>query len=316
MGPKMLCSFASILAVFLAVHQPFTVHPRSLRSTAPSLTSFQGLEESLKGQNKQGVTEVKRHLKALGYLDYEDENRVVVLDDDEFDETLESALRSYQRFYRLKVTGKLDVDTVKQMSVPRCGVPDFVPPRHANRNATEPNKFHVVSRYRFAAGMAKWPPSKFHLTYAFGSIPKAMSLGELRGVFWRAFQTWAHVTAFTFNEVSTGESPDFVIGFYSGDHGDGQPFDGPGGFLAHSSEPTPGFPAYGKSHYDADEPWSLNPSSTQMDLESVALHEIGHILGLAHSEDPKAVMYYGIAAGAVKRVLQQDDIDGIHTLYS
>ncbi|KAL3723199.1 hypothetical protein ACJRO7_035387 [Eucalyptus globulus] len=156
--------------------------------------------------------------------------------DDGFDETLESALKLYQSFYRLKVTGKLDADAVKQMSIPRCGVPDFIRPRHASRNATKPNKLRIVLR------CAPGP----------------------------------HVTAFTFNEVSSDETPDVSIGFYSSFHGDTQPFDGPGRILAHST-----YPNFGLSHYDVDEPWSVNSSPTQLDLESVALHEIGHLLGLA-----------------------------------
>lgn len=46
---------------------------------------------------------------------------------------------------------------------------------------------------------------------------------------------------------------------------------------------------------------------------SVALHEIGHSLGLAHSYDSKAVMspYYTESHYDLK----QDDIDGIRQLY-
>jgi len=53
----------------------------------------------------------------------------------------------------------------------------------------------------------------------------------------------------------------------------------------------------------------------QIDLESVAVHEIGHLLGLDHSSDSNAVMYSKIPPGTVKRDLAQDDIDGIHALY-
>ncbi|XP_030469878.2 metalloendoproteinase 1-like [Syzygium oleosum] len=311
MAPKMFCSFVSLLVVVLAIHQPFTAHSRSPKSTDPSLTSFQSLEGALKGQTKQGIKDVKRYLKAFGYLDHGEDGNDVALMDDRFDETLESALKSYQKFYHLKVTGKLDVDTVKQMSAPRCGVPDLVHPRHAGRNATKPSKFRMVAHYNFFPNMPKWPPSQTHLNYAFGPVPGAIPLEELRGVCSRAFQRWADVTMFTFSETSTGESTDIVIGFYNGDHGDGIPFDGPGNVLAHSFSPTDG-----RFHYDADEQWSTNPSSTQFDLESVALHEIGHLLGLAHTPDQNAVMYAITNPGALKRDLRQDDIDGIHALYA
>lgn len=39
---------------------------------------------------------------------------------------MEVAIKTYQTFFDLKVTGKLDADTVKQMSIPRCGVADGI----------------------------------------------------------------------------------------------------------------------------------------------------------------------------------------------
>ncbi|KAF2308625.1 hypothetical protein GH714_011490 [Hevea brasiliensis] len=133
---------------------------------------------------------------------------------------------------------------------------------------------------------------------------------DFRSAFAQAFQSWEGASQFKFKEASADEKANIVIWFYSGDHGDGLPFDGPGRVLAHSF-----FPQDGRSHYDADESWSTNPDMNHMDLESVALHELGHVLGLAHSQDPNAVMHSGIAAGTIKRDLTQDDIEGIQALY-
>jgi hypothetical protein len=46
----------------------------------------------------------------------------------------------------------------------------------------------------------------------------------------------------------------------------------------------------------------------------IIAHEVGHILGLGHSQDPAALMYYN-AGGKAALTLGQDDIDGISYLY-
>jgi hypothetical protein len=50
------------------------------------------------------------------------------------------------------------------------------------------------------------------------------------------------------------------------------------------------------------------------DLESVVLHELGHVAGLGHTEDASAVMY-GFPAEAPTRVLTSTDADGLRALY-
>ncbi|KAF8031798.1 hypothetical protein BT93_D0878 [Corymbia citriodora subsp. variegata] len=309
MAPRISSSVVSILVLFLTI-QSVTIHSRSLGSTKPSLTSFHSLEGALKGQTKDGIKEVKRYLKAFGYLDYEDDDNNAALMDDKFDGTLESALKSYQKFYHLKITRKLDADTVKLMSAPRCRVPDSVHPWHAGRNATKHGKSHIVTDYAFPSGMPRWPPSQTHLSYAFGPIIGEASPSDVSEACRRAFQSWSSVSPFTFEQVPLEDSPNIVIGFYQGDHGDGYPFDGPYNILAHAFPPT-----NGSLHFDADEHWSTSPSSYQVDLESVAVHEIGHLLGLAHSADQNAVMFAILEEGSMKRDLRQDDINGIHALY-
>ena len=69
-----------------------------------------------------------------------------------------------------------------------------------------------------------------------------------------------------------------------------QHFDGPGGILAHTFAPPPisPEPLAGDSHFDDAETWRIG---SDFDVFSIALHELGHSLGLAHSDDPNAVMY-------------------------
>ncbi|XWS08068.1 hypothetical protein CRYUN_Cryun41cG0046500 [Craigia yunnanensis] len=140
--------------------------------------------------------------------------------------------------------------------------------------------------------------------------PRCGIAENIRSVCMRAFQRWANVSRFTFEEVAEDYVADIEISFHNDDHGDGNPFDGPQGTLAHASPPTGG-----KLHFDADENWSTNPGPDEIDLESVAVHEIGHLLGLQHSYLPNAVMYAYFDFGITKRKLQRDDVNGIRALY-
>ena len=105
---------------------------------------------------------------------------------------------------------------------------------------------------------------------------------------------------------------DIRVSFYEGDHGDGSPFDGEEGIVAHAYGPKDG-----QVHFDAAERWTLDVDSETeaIDLESVATHEIGHTLGLGHSSSPEAVMYPYINFGERKVELSVDDIEGVQLLY-
>ncbi|KAG6751697.1 hypothetical protein POTOM_043896 [Populus tomentosa] len=296
MATKLSLLYASIL--LLVFTHPFTAQSRTLKSN--TFEFLQNLEGCQKGQNVKGLKELKHHLKNIGYYPKDHQQDTKLSDD--FDEIFESALKTYQKNYRLKVTGTLDSDTIKELMIPRCGVPDPIN-HNASKQAgrtehdSKSSKFHTVSHYSFFRGTPRWPSSKFHLTYTFSSSVQAVDMQELRSACSRAFQKWADVTQFTFQEASEGSQADIVIGFQSGNHGDGFPFDGPGHILAHAFAPT-------------------NGSADEVDLESVAVHEIGHLLGLDHSMDQNSIMFAEIPQGTIKRELGQDDIAGIRALYS
>ncbi|GKA51529.1 metallopeptidase, catalytic domain-containing protein, partial [Tanacetum coccineum] len=155
----------------------------------------------------------------------------------------------------------------------------------------------------------RWPVGKTHLTYAFGSkftdpyVPPVVS----------AFDEWASGSGyFTFSRVADIATSDLKITFQKMNHGDGGDFDGPHGTLAHAFSPPDG-----RLHFDADETWSVGPGPVPnvIDFKSVALHEIGHLLGLGHSQYQDAVMWESLPSGTVKDKLTSDDIQGIKVLY-
>jgi hypothetical protein len=53
------------------------------------------------------------------------------------------------------------------------------------------------------------------------------------------------------------------------------------------------------------------------DFQEVLTHEIGHALGLSHSQVPEAVMYgQGLRGDTSKRALADDDVQGVQALYA
>ncbi|KAB1219282.1 Metalloendoproteinase 1 [Morella rubra] len=115
---------------------------------------------------------------------------------------------------------------------------------------------------------------------------------------------------FIFSQAETLPDANMKISFERRDHGDGNPFDGAHGILDHAFPPTDG-----QFCYDIDEQWSVGAKPGAVDLETVALHEIGHLLGLKHSSIKEAIMYPLIDDEATKG-LHADDIQGIKALYN
>ena len=66
-------------------------------------------------------------------------------------------------------------------------------------------------------------------------------------------QVWARVTDLTFEQRRAGPVH-IEVKFADAEHGDGDPFDGRGGTLAHAF-----FPVYGgDAHFDNAETWTMN----------------------------------------------------------
>jgi len=169
------------------------------------------------------------------------------------------------------------------------------------------NEESAISEFR---AIAKW--DKLDIAYFFINGTGKLPADSEREVVRQAFDLWAQQTSLTFTEVSSEADADLTIGWASGDHGDGDPFDGPGDVLAHASFPNPYDDRQVFLHFDDDERW-VNSDSNDVDLLTVAAHEIGHTLGLAHSDDPRALMYPSYSGP--HRFLDNDDVQGVQAIY-
>ncbi|XP_022133613.1 metalloendoproteinase 1-like [Momordica charantia] len=125
-----------------------------------------------------------------------------------------------------------------------------------------------------------------------------------------AFDQWAANSGFTFSQVPNNTQSDLKISYQRRAHGDDRVFDGPRGVMAHAFAPKDG-----NFHFDADDSFVVGAVADSFDVETVSVHEIGHLLGLDHSLVQEAVMYEFIEPGATKRNLHPDDIAGIKALY-
>ena len=148
-----------------------------------------------------------------------------------------------------------------------------------------------------------WPSD--HITYQFlnGSTSYQAAVTA-------AFSAWSQVANVTFTPVATGATPDITVDWYSGCQRlePSQPcFDGPGGVLA---EATVGYAPGGWIAFDASEPWSVGGA---LDLQTVATHESGHVLGLEHVPDKTSVMYPYYQG--IHHAILGDDVTRIQALY-
>lgn len=65
-----------------------------------------------------------------------------------------------------------------------------------------------------------------------------------------------------------------------------------------------------------DHTWTTAPSAPgEVDAQSIVTHEVGHQLGLAHSPEQEATMFFAYRGGIGGRTLHPDDISGICALY-
>ncbi|XP_078662472.1 stromelysin-3-like [Branchiostoma floridae x Branchiostoma belcheri] len=228
-----------------------------------------------------------KYLTKFGYLNKDKMSKASDMTPTEMDNMVRDAVMLFQEMAHLPMTGSLDEMTMQQMTMPRCGVADL-------------GEFRLTGR--------KW--DKTDLTYRLINTSPQLDRAEVEDAIYRAFRVWEQVTPLRFRRTS-GVS-DIEISFVHFDHGDGNPFDGPGGTLAHAYFPGAGIG--GDAHFDESEQWTVR-TARGTNLFIVAAHEFGHSLGLEHSQVLNALMYPFYQGYVENFQLDYDDILGIQTIY-
>ena len=249
--------------------------------------------EPISGVN--GKADAFYYLSSFGYIEAnKNEGMASLLSDSS--SLITAAIEDFQKFAGLKVTGELDRETLKMMNTPRCGLKDKLGPSTRARR-----------KKRYALQGSKW--SKRELTYSITKYPSRLKKRDVDDKIKTALGLWEDVTDLTIQHKGSG-SVHIEIRFERGEHGDGEPFDGPVGTLAHAFFPEFG----GDAHFDDDEYWTID-DYRGTNLLQTAAHEFGHSLGLSHSQDSSALMFPFYRGYQPNLKLEADDIRGIQALY-
>jgi hypothetical protein len=170
-----------------------------------------------------------------------------------------------------------------------------------------------VAQYaNVVTGWDMGPNHEAELGYVFGALTSKVPAATVEAEILRAMNTWSSVTNVVFNVGSGPNAARTVfLEFVNGAHGDAYPFDAAGTILAHTFYPVPlnSESIAGDMHLNAAVNWHVGGD---VDIYTVVLHELGHAIGLTHTDNPGDVMYPYYQRGVP---LSKNDIGAAQRLY-
>lgn len=208
-----------------------------------------------------------------------------------------NALNNYQVMANIPIKTRLDRAAMDSMEGPRCGNPDV-------------RRSEGVRVARFEIHAPAW--GKRSLTWRISRYPtRHLTRPTVDHALRKAVNMWSNISHIDFVQVTDSDRPvDIDIKFESSNYDTTCDIYFRAGELAHATLSRR--PA--KVHFNGRVSWKIGvPSEPDVDLVSVAAHEIGHVLGLDHSSDRNALMYASYRRQ--NSDLSRDDVQAIQYLY-
>jgi hypothetical protein len=178
--------------------------------------------------------------------------------------------------------------------------------------------------FSYVTGGAPWPGSPIQITYSYvnmfdGSLlmPNNTPLPNsvIKGSIEEALHLWTTVVPINFVEVpdSSASKIRFSHVFINGPDPPS-----PADPIAKAQSTCIGFSSGGcEVQYDDSDRWQLVGTQPVPDILGASVHEIGHVLGLNHTDVVGADMYwiFNRFSGPGTATLQPDDIAGMQSIY-
>lgn len=264
---------------------------------------------TLARQNVEEILRLQDYMTSYGYLPRSpntSRSRGVVTSPSvipgELDNPTQEAIRTLQTRFGLRPTGLPDTALLKLLETPRCASND-------TRSA--------------AIDLSRWKPRDLQWTLG-STLPETLypsgngsMIQRCRVAIEKAFKSWEQELVgqgWRFTEARQGAPVDIKLDWVFWP----DPDDKMGQIdVAHATFPGEAIPLI--VHFDRSVKWSDAGEDGCYDLESVALHEIGHCLGrIGHSSSQSNVMYATVSMGSagIRRRLTEEDIQDVKRLYS